>query len=326
MTEVNFTNQPKYSEHEVDKTTNERKEILVPQIKEFISSHSLFLGKKVDVTFMQSGISSLVCIIGTEKDKKILKIPLSNLNPRLEGKFLRAWENAGVKTPHIFEEGVIGDHHYIMMEYIEGKTISDLYTREELLTSNIYKNLGETLRKMHTPKVSGYSASINNQEEPEYANFSEWIENDERTKNKFIYIEEHKLLDKDRHGSIQDAIKIIKSKIGDSSETAYCHDDFHIGNIFATDPITIFDPRPCFNHPYIDVARSITMAEKSGLEIVESQFLEGYFKDEECDRKLLQAFLILSTALKLPYVHKINRTERIEKIQEYLEKTKKYLD
>lgn len=326
MTEVNFTNQPKYSEHEVDKAFNERREKLLPLIKELISKHPLFLNKKTEATIMHSGISSLVCILDTGKEKIVLKIPLSKLNPKLEGKFLSAWENAGVKTPHVFEEGPIGEHHYILMEYIGEKTISDLYTKEELISKKIYKNLGATLKKMHTPKVFGYSAAINNKEIPEYSNFSEWIEKDKKTKDKFKYVEEHKLLDDKKHGSTQEAIQIIKSILGDSGETTYCHDDFHTGNIFATNPITVFDPRPTFNHPYIDIARSIIQAEKYGLEEVEEQFLDGYFNGEKYNRKLLQAFMILSTALKLPYIHKINKTERIKRIQEYLEKTRKYLE
>jgi hypothetical protein len=323
MTEINFTNEPKYSEHKVDEAFNERRKILVPQIKELISTHPLFLNKKVDVTFMHNGVSSLVCRLDTHEDKKILKIPLSILNPRLEGKFLKAWADAGVKTPYIFEEGSIGKHSYIIMENIEAKTLRETYDSKELIEKNIYKNLGETLRKMHKPRTIGYSDASNIKSEPVYNNISDWLENDSRNVEKFKYVSDHKLLDPEKSGSLEQAIKILKLKIGDNNETTYCHDDFGVGNIFATDPITVFDPHACFNHPYMDLARSIIL---SGAESVEKQYTEGYFKNEKYDRKLLQAFLILSTALKLPYVHKKNDFERVKRMQEYLEKTKKYLD
>jgi hypothetical protein len=38
LVEVIFTNQPKLSKHEEDKTFNERRTNLVPQIKEFVST------------------------------------------------------------------------------------------------------------------------------------------------------------------------------------------------------------------------------------------------------------------------------------------------
>ncbi|MFA7192470.1 MAG: phosphotransferase [Candidatus Paceibacterota bacterium] len=322
-TEVNFTNQPKYSEHEVDNDFNERREALLPLIKEFISTHPLFLNKKVDVTFMHSGVSCLVCRIDAPENKIILKIPLSIINPRLEGKFLKAWEDVGVKVPHVFEEGPIGNHFYILMEYIDAKTLNEVSTHEELLEKDIYRELGAIMRKMHQVKSYGYGEAVNTEDKPKYKNAEEWLNNDERLKGILKYTTDHNLLDDEKHGSLEYSINIIKTKTLPKNETVYCHNDFGKNNILATNPPTIFDPWPSFNHPYMDIARMIAVA---GSESVEREFTAGYFDGEFCDRQLLQAFVVLNVAIKIPYAHKQNALGRIEKMHKYLENTKKYLD
>ena len=62
---ITFTNEPKLSEHEVDQKFNERREKLVPLVRDFIAQHPLFSGKNVNVTFIHAGISSLVSIVET---------------------------------------------------------------------------------------------------------------------------------------------------------------------------------------------------------------------------------------------------------------------
>ena len=326
-TEVNFTNQPKYSEHEVDAAFNERRERLLPLIKEFISTHPLFLNKKVDVTFMHSGISSLVCKLDTGKTKLILKIPLSRLNSRLEGVFLKTWENLGVKVPHVLEEGEITEQPYVLMEYIDSETISSAYTKEEMLEKNVYYDLGKLLKKMHQAKTKGYSNVVNKESKPEYSNITLWLQGDSNLHRQIEYIKEHKLLNDEQHGSIEDVFKILISNIKDSEESVYCHNDFGGGNVFATKPFTVFDPWPCFHHPFMDVTRSLYHKISIGkMGTTGEQFMKGYFGDEKYDKKLFHAFMILNIHARLPYMHKTKGMDKIENIQKYPENTKKYLD
>ncbi|QQR50315.1 phosphotransferase [Candidatus Nomurabacteria bacterium] len=320
---ITFTNEPKLSEHEVDQKFNERRKKLVPLMKDFIAQHPLFSGKKVDVTFIHAGISSLVSIIETLEQKLILKIPLSTLNSRLEGVFLTTWENVGVKVPHVLEEGEIGEQPYILMEYIDSETISSSYTKEEMLEKNVYHDLGKLLRKMHEAKTEGYSNIVNKKSEPEYFSIAEWLKGDSNMQTQIEYVKEHKLLDDDIHGSIEDVFNILISNIGDSKESVYCHNDFGGGNVFATEPFTVFDPWPCFHHPFMDITRSLFhKISKGGIGKTGEQFVDGYFGDEEYDKKLFHAFLVLNITVKLPYMHKTKGLEKIEGIQKYLEQTK----
>jgi len=322
---VNFSNEPKLSEHEVDQKFNERRTKLVPLMKNFIAQHFLFSGKKVNVTFLHAGVSSLVSILETSEQKLILKIPLSELNSRLEGVFLKVWENVGVKVPHVLEEGEIGEHFYVLMEYVDSDTLSSKYKREESLEKNVYHDLGKLLRKMHEAKTEGYSNIVNKKSTPEYFSITEWLKGDSNMQTQVEYVKEHKLLDDEKHGSIDDVFKILISTIGDSKESVYCHNDFGGGNVFATEPFTVFDPWPCFHHPFMDITRSLIIISKGGVGKAGEQFLDGYFGDEKYDKKLFHAFLVLNITAKLPYMHKTKGTEKIEGLQKYLEQTKDLL-
>jgi fructosamine-3-kinase len=318
LNKVTFLNEPKLSEHEADAKFNERRTTLLPTLKDFINKHPLFEDKKVEATFLHAGVSSLVCIVDTADQKYVLKVPLSLLTSGLEGSFLKIWESTGVKVPHVFEEGILGGHFYVLMEYIETETLIQKYTNEELLQNNTYRDLGKVLRKMHTTKTKGYSNIVNDKKEPEYQTVAEWLEGDTRTKEQFAYVKENRLLSDTDHGSIEEACNIIISRIGESKETVYCHNDFHTGNIFATEPLTVFDPWACFHHPYMDIARSIILASKVGLDEVTKQFVEGYFEDEEYDQTLLQAFITINIWVKLPYIYKTKQTETMEDLRKYL--------
>ncbi len=102
-------------------------------------------------------------------------------------------------------------------------------------------------------------------------------------------------------------------------QSSYCHDDFGTSNIFATDPITVFDPNPRFNNGYMDLGRSILMiagSEQPGPKI--EQLIEGYFGQEPYSAKALQSAILINAAMKLPYSHKKGRTELTSNIQKFL--------
>ena len=129
MIKLVFLNEPLYSEHEADTVFNERRKELIPKVATFLEGHQLFSGMQLQVTFLHTGISSFVCIVDTGEKKYILKIPLSILTSGLEGTFLQAWENVGVKVPQVFEEGKVDQYFFILMEYIDINTLNKIYPR-----------------------------------------------------------------------------------------------------------------------------------------------------------------------------------------------------
>ena len=261
-------------------------------------------------------MSSLVCILDIENnDKLVLKIPLSTKGAKSEGTFLKVWEGLGVSVPHVLEEGVIDEHSYILMKYIDAPTLTEFYKISELTEQKIFVAMGSVLRKMHGSEAIGFGRLYN--DKPEFLKFKDWL-HEEHNQQKFTYVKENKLLNVKDHVSLEKACNILVDFVSINERSAYCHNDFASANIFATDPFTVFDPDPTFNHPFIDLARAIVIGTSfHGPEVV-NQLIQGYFKNEEYDIKIIQAAVLLETCLKFPYWHKTKQDKRISTLQNYL--------
>lgn len=318
-----FKNKPKLSENlnnEVQVRFNERRLALVPVIENFLLSHPRFQGKDVLVTFSQEGASSLVLIIEVLREKLVLKVSLSNKNCYGEADFLRVWEKAGVKVPHIFEDGNLGDHPYILMEFIDAPLLSNLYSHEERIEKGIYKEMGQILRLMHQPKASGFGRVLIDGG-AEYDNFSDWL-NGEEIQKRLSMVKELNLIGEE-HGSLSSVLEILKKHVGDGVGSSYCHDDFG-GNIFATEPFTVFDPNPMFNNGYLDVGRTIANHIAQG--VFPEGFIEAYFDGEIYSKKVLHSAVFLNAVMKLPYQVKNNKNELVKNVQNYLIKNRSLIE
>ncbi len=313
-----FTNQPKLSEDKADEKFNERRLALLPIIEKYISGYEHFAGEKVKVTFAETGVSSLVSIIETEKEKFVLKMPLSKSYSLGEAQFLKVWEQAGVKVPHIFDEGVIDGESYVLMEYIDAPMIRGAYTDEEMIEKGVYTEMGNILRLMHEPRGEGYGNVIDGK--GEYETFAEWLNGADMQK-RMAYVQENKVLP-DILELLPKIFEILKDHAEKENKSSFCHDDF-AGNIFATDPLTVFDPNPRFNNRYVDVGR--TMMNFLARNLYPKQILESYFANETCDEKVLQASIFLGIFMKLTYAHKKGNLERIQNWQNYINQNKHLL-
>ncbi|OGI95007.1 hypothetical protein A2917_01335 [Candidatus Nomurabacteria bacterium RIFCSPLOWO2_01_FULL_42_17] len=327
MSEITFYNEPKLSEHEVDQKFNERRMTLVPHVKDFISNHERFKDKDVSVTFADKGVSSLISIIETSDEKLVLRIPLSLTHTLGDAQFLKVWEQAGVRVPHVFEDGILNGHQYILMEFIDAKTLTETYHKGETINREIYVELGKILRVMHEPEAKGYGRSLDNKNiKAEFHQFKDWLDSPEMQK-RIEYARENNLLGEE-HGSLSLAFEILITHINDNKKSSYCHNDFGTSNTFATNPLTIFDPSPGFNDGYIDLGRSImrTIANDGGLSRAGEQLIKGYFKEKPYNKRALQASILLNAYMKFPYGHKVKNFEQIKNVQEYLVKTKHLLE
>ena len=314
-TNITFKNKPKLSEHEADSKFNEKRVNLVPSIEDYISSHPIFKGRETSITFAHKGVSSLVSIIEAGDQKLVFKIRLGGSNAG-EGKFLGVWEKEGVKVPHILEEGIINEHAYSLMEYIDAPLLEEVFNTEELIEKGIFYEMGSTLRTMHIPKTEGYGHLIDGK--AEYPEFKDWLMS-ENVQKKIGYVEENKLLD-DKHGSLSLAREILTNYVSDK-KSSYCHNDFGTTNIFATHPITVFDPDPVFNNEYIDLGRAITIRIAND-GVFPQQLIDGYFKGETYNKKVLQASILLNSYMKFRYWHRVKKTKQIQNVQKYLTQTK----
>lgn len=321
---VIFLNQPKLSTHEVYTKSNERRMSLLPHVEVFLNKHSLFQGKDVQVFFPSTGSASLTCIVDTSGTKRVLKIPLSSQSfYECEGSFLKAWESVGVKVPHVIEEGRIDGSYYLLMDFIDAKTLNEEYKKGAMIRNEIFVKMGGTLRLMHSAKSEGFGVVKDGK--GGYSRFSEWL--DYQIKEKASYDGDERFLDDSKHGNFAEAIKIMNGYVGTSTESCYCHNDFAYQNIFATEPLTVFDPIPIFGHPYMDLARAIVTALGRGIhEDASEQLVRGYSgNDLILNRSVLQAAIILQSYLKFGYWSKTGKEQGIKDVQAYLEKTKDLL-
>ncbi len=326
---VIFLNQPKISPHEVDAKYNARRIELIPQIEEYLFGSELFAGKDIAVTFSHAGVSSQVCILEVGNEKFVLKIPLAFKDYSPEAAFLRAWESVGVSVPHILEAGHIHGHPFTLMKYIEAETVGQTYFKENSPEPRIFVEMGKTLRQMHSTRAEKYG--LGNTPEKLYPDFKTWIEQDilspeSRTYQKYIYIKKHNLLNEE-HGDIYKAIDILIAHVAADPISTYCHYDFSSSNIFATKPLTVFDPDCMFNHPIIDVGRTIliNISKHHTIPEVAEQVLEGYYGNEPYDRKAIQASILFNTYTKFEYWHG-KQSPRIPDVQQYLKDNRHYLD
>lgn len=315
---IKFLNEPKLSGHEVDKDLDEARIFLVPKIGEFTTKNRFFEGETVSIKFFHTGVSSLVCLLESPLNKYILKMKLRPSAVNAEASFLKKWEDIGVRVPHIYECGKIGEYNYILMEHIDADILSAVYNSEELILKNKFFEMGQVLRRMHSLVTDGFGP-WGEEEKAKYKTFEDWTINDKHIPNQITYTKENNLLPKEIFGSIDEIIKKLIRYTENDKRSTYCHFDFSPGNILNTEPITIFDPVCLVNHPYLDLAKSIVQSiGVCGEGKIAEQLISGYFDKEIYDKEVVKNFVLFVAVIKFPYWHKKGNTKSIEAVISYL--------
>jgi len=310
-----FHNEPQPTEREGDKDFDTKRQSLVAEISDYLSTHEKFRGKQVGITFAASG--SLTSIVESSGKKFVFKIfP----HTKAEAQFLNAWEKAGVRVPHVIEEGRMGEYAYILMEHVDAPTLANAYAPEELAEKGIYREMGQLLRRMHAAKAEGYGPVIGGN--ATHSEFREWFLG-AHVIAAIAYGRAHLLLGEE-HGSMRQAFEILQAHISEQNHSSYCHDDFSAANILATDPMTVVDPNPIFNNGYIDLGRSLVIHISQGIS-QQRQLVEGYFAGGDYSERVLHAAVLLNAYLKFCYWHNVKKSKRIENVQNYLRERRELL-
>ncbi|MEI6396530.1 MAG: hypothetical protein WCO48_00410 [Candidatus Taylorbacteria bacterium] len=121
---------------------------------------------------------------------------------------------------------------------------------------------------------------------------------------------------------MENALSILNSYVSTQKSTSYCHDDFNISNIFATEPVTVFDPNPKFNVGYFDLARSMLLGITKDESKENEQWLVGYFGGKPYDESVLHSALLLNCYIKSYDWHRKKKADFIEGVRTYLSKRK----
>lgn len=311
---VVFRNEPRMSEHAVDHSFNEIKKEFIPYIEQFVTGHDLFKNEDVvGIEFAHNGISSIITIIDTPTNKWVLKIPRSKELSAGEDRFFTVWEQAGVSVPSVLEVGEIHELPYTLMEFIDAPTVDAAYSQEERLDKKMFVEMGHILRLMHCVSADGYGSVVDGK--PEFETVEDWLAGDDM-KKRFDYIHEHNLLEGIEE-MLERSLNVIK-RHAETNHSTYCHADFGPANMFATNPITIFDSNPKFNSGYYDLGRIKfgQIAAKNTTEVFE-QLHAGYFENDTCDDEVLMAYTFLAFCMKAWYWHQTGKVEQLETATQY---------
>jgi len=315
---IKFLNQPKLSGAEVDQKRDERRMALISSVEHFLLNDDLFKGKDIEVEFSHQGISSLVCFIEGGESKMVLKIALNNTATEAsEALFLKTWEAIGISTPHIYKEGKFDINPFILMEYIDAPNAGEKYKGNKEGKEKMYFEAGEILHEMHKPEATGFGKVMEGR--GEFNSFKEWIDSLDMA-NRLKYVEENNLLTRE-HGTFSEARDILVDYVGDSNKSSYCHFDYSAGHLFATEPLTVFDPSPIFNNGCIDLGRTLVnyIAAHGSYP---KQLVEGYCKENLLNERVIHASIFLNIVYKLPYQHQKGRSQVIQNFQNYLTQNK----
>ncbi|HSI21083.1 MAG TPA: aminoglycoside phosphotransferase family protein [Verrucomicrobiae bacterium] len=310
---IHFKNTPRLLEHEADQEFNARRLALVPKVERFLEEESLFEGKELSVEFAQTGVSSLVCFVECDGKKYVLKVPLSHTMGEAEALFLKKWEAAGVKTPHVYGDGRLGDHPYLLMEFVEAPVLEDAIAGGTA-PETVWRDMGHTLAQMHTTQGSGFGRIANGK--PQYDTFEGWLFSDS-TQKRVTTIQNQGLL-RSEHGPIAKVINMLVAYSEQHPESTFCHFDFTPPNLLATTPLTVIDPDPTLNYGVMDIARTIFNMHCSGFAEQAMRIKEGYFEKAEVDEKVLQAAIVLSAHWKFFFWQKTGREKEMAEAREFL--------
>ena len=111
----------------------------------------------------------------TEDSKLVLKIQIRPNGPKGEGIFLKKWKENNISTPHMVEDGYIGEHYYILMDHIDSSI-----SKDDNLDKSFFHEMGKLLRQMHNVNSSGFG-KLKDDNSAEYETFESWIKEDKQT-------------------------------------------------------------------------------------------------------------------------------------------------
>jgi hypothetical protein len=198
------------------------------------------------------------------------------------------------------------------MEFIDAPTLTAAYSSQELAEKGVYREMGQTLRRMHEPNAEGYGRMVGGK--AEFSALNDWLHSPDMEK-RVTYVREHGLLGEE-HGELQEAFDVLEAHILENPKSSYCHDDFGASNIFATSPITVFDPNPRFHNGHFDLGRTVLLQIAEG--IPPTELLAGYFEGVPYDKDVLQAAILINAYMKFKYWHEVKKVKQIKRVQEYL--------
>ena len=245
------------------------------------------------------GESSVVFKVETKSGPYVVKMRNKEEDRALaEAYFYRMWRQNGVRTPRVFLARQADEEIPVslsVMEYIDAPVLSEKMVVNERIKSGLSKEMGRVLAKMHQVKGNGFGYPVGNNFFGSHKTFGEQMF-EELKRRKILLLKQEGIISNGDADYARKAINVIEND-GDTLPSL-THYDYGAYNIFATHPLTIFDPNPCFTHPVMDLALALITPTVTDHPQEGDQILAGYKEVNPMSDRVVSAGIVLRGLMK----------------------------
>lgn len=304
MPNITFLNSPPFRDWMSDGEKEFRLKAL-EYITAIINANTSLVSGEVQVRFFETGVASVVALLEQEREKIVIKTCFKPERAAQEAFSFIEWNKVGVKTPKVLSQGKVGEYSYFIMEYIDSPTIKEVIEKDSTKKSQYYSEMGRTFHKIHSIPIQG---------------FGPLKISDGLISGTFLTLREAIIVE--INPELEEALSILE-KIP-TQHTAICHFDFSPNHLFATEPLTIFDPDPEANLAVIDLAFFCLLPRSTeDREVTEMRkiVIKSYMEDSgPIDSEILAAAVVLKVHEKAHSLRLLPSPEREKRAQNMLDK------
>lgn len=279
--------------------------------------------KEIDtIKVFNNGETSVVCLITGEGIEFVTKMSRSSVAIEAEECFLKSWLELGVKVPEILKlhkANEVLPVSILSLEYVKSELLSEKYSDNERLKNGLAREMGRILAKMHKAKGVGFGyPSSGNPKRGQNDSFLKSID-ESLLGNRLYWLLDMKVVDKEFLKTVDQSALLLNSDFENGLKPSLVHNDFLPYNIFATNPITVYDPNPRITHPALCLALTLLKTEINNSNQEESlEILSGYRDIADISDDILKAaFIVRGLALLYTWVKK-GKTEKTGRLIDLL--------
>jgi fructosamine-3-kinase len=240
--------------------------------------------------------------------------------------FYKEWSKQDVKTPEVLKLHTADKKvpvSIVSLEYINSPILSQQYDVEKRVKTGVSREMGRTLARMHKAKGKGFGVPTSrDRTKGSFATFKEEYQGAFLRRKADWLIAQTVLTNKDILG-IKTAINIIEKDVLAGMRPALTHNDFRPYNIFASKPMTVFDPNPRISHPYICLALSLVGSDVETDPFSKNErdeILLGYSEITAINNRVLSAAIILGGMKKAYTWQKKREEDKVNRLMALLRK------
>lgn len=301
------------------------------QAKEYLQKAAdagVLTSRKIDeVKVFADGETSVVFLVKSPELTYVAKLTRHPETVEREAVFFEKWAEQGVRIPRVLALHTTNDQipvSIVSLEYIDAPILSRFLNTEQRVKKGVAREMGRTLASMHRAKGEGFGFPIpENRTKGNFVTFKEEFENT-FLKRRANWLKEQGVITDQDLSSTQTAIEIIEKDLRSGIKPSLVHDDFRPYNIFASEPITVFDPNPRITHPFMCLALTLIKSEvESGTfgKQERDEILSGYSEITKVNNHVLSAAIVLRG---LRTLNTWKRKDKEEKVSTLLELVRKH--